>query len=112
MVIRRVKGTGRAGKSGGGLLRIDYPGFTGDDSLEEITWEEFFDQFEKTGLAFLYQGQAREWRDQPVLEIDRSQFRRSKDGVKSEIRYQTLEINVSWHLSEPNSAVYVLTSDI
>jgi hypothetical protein len=108
----RVKGTGRAGKSGGGLLRIDYPGFTGDDSLEEITWEEFFDQFEKTGLAFLYQGQAREWRDQPVLEIDRSQFRRSKGGVKSEIRYQTSEINVSWHLSEPNSAVYVLTSDI
>ena len=43
------------GGSGGGLLRIDYRGFTGGDSLEEITWEEFFDQFEKTGLAFLYQ---------------------------------------------------------
>jgi hypothetical protein len=51
----RVKGTGRAGESGGGLLRIDYPGFSGEDTLEEVSWEQFFDQFEKTGLAFLYQ---------------------------------------------------------
>ena len=51
----KVKGTGRAGESSGGLLRIDYPGFSGEDTLEEITWEQFFDQFEKAGLAFLYQ---------------------------------------------------------
>ena len=51
----KVKGTGRAAESGGGLLRIDYPGFSGEGTLEEITWEQFFDQFEKTGLAFLYQ---------------------------------------------------------
>ena len=50
----RVKGTERGGQSGG-LLRIDYPGFSGEDTLEEITWEQFFDQFEKAGLAFLYQ---------------------------------------------------------
>ena len=51
----RVKGTGRAGKSGSGLLRIDYPGFSGEDTLEKITWEHFFEQFEKSGLAFIYQ---------------------------------------------------------
>ena len=51
----RVKGTGHGGERGAGLLRIDYPGFSGEDSLEEVTWEEFFDQFEKAGLAFLYQ---------------------------------------------------------
>lgn len=51
----RVKGTERAGESGGGVLRIDYPGYEGEDSLEEITWEQFFDQFDKAGLAFLYQ---------------------------------------------------------
>jgi hypothetical protein len=50
----KVKGTERGGE-GGGLLRIDYPGFSGEDTLEEITWEQFFDQFEKSGLAFLYQ---------------------------------------------------------
>ena len=49
----RVKGT--ESKNSAGLLRIDYPGFSGEDSLEEITWEEFFDAFEKNGLAFLYQ---------------------------------------------------------
>jgi hypothetical protein len=51
----KVKGTGRTGETGGGLLRIDYPGYSGEDELEEITWEQFFDQFEKAGLAFLYQ---------------------------------------------------------
>jgi hypothetical protein len=51
----RVKGTGPAGESGGGVLRIDYPGYSGDDALEEITWEQFFDQFDKAGLSFLYQ---------------------------------------------------------
>ena len=51
----KVKGTERAGESGGGLLRIDYPGYGGEESLEKITWEQFFDQFEKNKLAFLYQ---------------------------------------------------------
>ena len=37
------------------VLRIDYPGFSGEESLEEVTWEEFFDGFEKNKLAFLYQ---------------------------------------------------------
>ena len=49
----RVKGT--AGKRGAGLLRIDYPGFSGEDTLETITWEEFFTAFEDNNLAFLYQ---------------------------------------------------------
>lgn len=51
----RVKGTERTGESGGGVLRIDYPGYSGEDALEEISWEQFFDQFDKSGLAFLYQ---------------------------------------------------------
>lgn len=49
----RVKGSAKGG--GGGLLRIDYPGFTGEDSLETITWDEFFEAFEENNLAFLYQ---------------------------------------------------------
>lgn len=50
----RVKGTG-ATAGDPGLLRIDYPGFSGQDTLEEIEWEEFFDAFEDNQLAFLYQ---------------------------------------------------------
>jgi hypothetical protein len=50
----RVKGTENKDGSGG-LLRIDYKGFSGEDSLEEISWEEFFEAFDRSGLAFLYQ---------------------------------------------------------
>jgi hypothetical protein len=38
-----------------GLLRIDFPDFTGEESLEEITWEDFFEKFDEKELAFLYQ---------------------------------------------------------
>ena len=48
----RVKAT--AG-DGSGVLRIDYPGFSGEERLEAITWDEFFKGFEENKLAFLYQ---------------------------------------------------------
>ena len=38
-----------------GVLRIDFPGYSGNDSLEEITWDEFFAKFDEKNLAFLYQ---------------------------------------------------------
>lgn len=38
-----------------GVLRIDFPGYSGEDTLEEISWEDFFDKFEESKLAFLYQ---------------------------------------------------------
>jgi hypothetical protein len=47
-----VKGTGDADDPG--ILRIDFPGYSGGDSLEEIPWEEFFEKFEENGLAFLH----------------------------------------------------------
>ncbi|MGZ8845803.1 MAG: hypothetical protein ACXW3C_05010 [Pyrinomonadaceae bacterium] len=49
----RVKGTAEEGE--GGLLRIDYPGFSGEEGLEKITWQEFFAAFDDNRLAFLYQ---------------------------------------------------------
>jgi hypothetical protein len=47
----RVKGTG--GKSDAGLLRVDFG--PQEESLEKISWTEFFDTFERNKLAFLYQ---------------------------------------------------------
>ncbi len=38
-----------------GIIRIDFPGYKGEQSLEPISWDEFFEQFEERGLAFLYQ---------------------------------------------------------
>jgi competence ComEA-like helix-hairpin-helix protein len=49
----RVKGTGRS-KGDTGMIRIDFPGFSGSDSLERIEWDEWFEQFDSNGLAFLH----------------------------------------------------------
>ena len=49
----RVKGTNE--KGGSGVLRIDYPGFSGEERLQAITWTEFFKGFDKENLAFLYE---------------------------------------------------------
>jgi hypothetical protein len=49
----RVKGTEKQG--GVGLLRIDYPGYSGEETLEKVTWEEFFEAFDDNKLAFLYE---------------------------------------------------------
>jgi hypothetical protein len=50
----RVKSTGRKG-SDTGIIRLDFPGFSGQDSLEEISWDEFFESFDENGLALVYQ---------------------------------------------------------
>lgn len=47
----RVKDTGASG--GGGVLRFDFG--PPDESLEEISWEEFFRIFDESELALLEQ---------------------------------------------------------
>jgi hypothetical protein len=37
-----------------GILRIDFPGYSREDSLEEITWEAFFEKFDDSDLEFVY----------------------------------------------------------
>ena len=37
------------------LLRFDFPGYSGEESLESISWDEFFKTFDKNKLALLYQ---------------------------------------------------------
>ena len=48
-----VKRTGRDGDVG--MIRLDFPGFSGEGSLETISWDEWFEAFDKNGLALLYQ---------------------------------------------------------
>lgn len=48
-----VKSTGDGDEAG--VLRIDYPGRGDDESLEQLSWEDFFAKFEEANLAFLYQ---------------------------------------------------------
>ena len=47
----RVKDTGS--RTDPGVLRIDFPGFSGEDTLEEIEWDEFFEWFDRNNLAIL-----------------------------------------------------------
>jgi len=47
----RVKATG--GGEDPGILRIDFPGFSGEDTLEEIEWDEFFEWLDRDNLAIL-----------------------------------------------------------
>ena len=53
-----VSGTGN--QDGAGILRIDYPGYSGEGTLERISWEEFFDKFNDADLVFLYQEETKD----------------------------------------------------
>lgn len=48
----RVKGTG--GRGDVGMIRLDFPGYSGKDSLAKISWEDFFAKFEEMELALAY----------------------------------------------------------
>jgi hypothetical protein len=49
-----VSGTASKGENAG-LLRIDFPTGASNPPLEPISWEEFFEKFDKAGLAMIYQ---------------------------------------------------------
>jgi len=38
-----------------GIIRLDFPGYSGQGSLEEISWDEWFDNFEDNELALVVQ---------------------------------------------------------
>lgn len=48
-----VEGTANRGENAG-VLRIDFPPSPNND-LKAITWEEFFEKFEESDLALVYQ---------------------------------------------------------
>lgn len=48
----KVKGTG--GKDDVGMLRIDFDDPLPDTKLQSISWEDFFQKFDESDLAFLY----------------------------------------------------------
>jgi hypothetical protein len=48
-----VKGTGA--KNDTGMIRLDFPGYTGAESLEPVSWDEWFKSFDDNNLVFIYQ---------------------------------------------------------
>lgn len=58
-VVKDTEGKGE----GVGVIRINFPQYSGRDTLTEITWDEFFATFEEKNLAFLYQNQTRDGKE-------------------------------------------------
>ena len=42
----RIKGAG---------IELDFPGYSGGDRFEEISWDEWFEEFDQKGLELQYQ---------------------------------------------------------
>ena len=49
----RVRGTGGDGDVE--MIRLDVPGYSGGESLEEISWDDWFRKFDEKNLALLVQ---------------------------------------------------------
>ena len=48
-----VRGTGS--KQDVGMIRLDFPGYSGETSLQPISWDEWFKKFDEHNLALLHQ---------------------------------------------------------
>ena len=62
-----VKGTEAGGDLG--VLRIDFPGGAGEEQLEHVSWDEWFEKFEQEQLAFLYQQQKASGEDSTFFKL-------------------------------------------
>ena len=48
-----VKGTGRRGDVG--MIRLDFPGYSGEESLQEVSWDDWFEKFDERNLQLIVQ---------------------------------------------------------
>jgi hypothetical protein len=80
-----VKSTESHGEPG--VLRIDFPGYRGQDTLEESSWDEFFKKFEEKKLAFLYQDKTAKGEPSYFFKLvsrDTAEQKSGKTGDKKE----------------------------
>ena len=58
------------------MLRFDFPGGAGEDVLEHIDWDDWFEAFDDNNLALLYQEQKSSGEDSTFFKLisrDKSQ---------------------------------------
>lgn len=79
----RVKSTG--GEEDPGIIRIDFPGFSGEGTLERISWEQWFEAFDENELAFLHQD---ETEDGQVSHFNKLVSQESVERAKPRARKQ------------------------
>jgi hypothetical protein len=72
--------TVRGSESGeeAGILRIDFAGGAGDDRLETIDWDSWFEKFDHSDLAFLYQEHKASGEDSTFFKL----VRRDDEGSR------------------------------
>jgi len=89
-----VRGTGGANDIG--MLRIDFPGFSGGETLAEISWDEFFRAFDENNLAFLYQDRTGDGAESRFFKlVSRSNDTRSETSRKAEAKTNTKTVSKS-----------------
>lgn len=73
-----------------GIIRLDFPGYSGEGSLEEIEWDEWFDKFDDNNLALIVQDETAEGEKSNFNKIvsrdtveEHSERSRSHKGSKS-----------------------------
>jgi hypothetical protein len=37
------------------MIRLDFPGYSGEESLQEISWDDWFQKFDENDLALMVQ---------------------------------------------------------
>ncbi len=62
----KVKGVG--GQEDG-IIRINFPGYSGEDTLEEISWDEWYEIFQDRDLAFLYQDKTSDGKESRFFKL-------------------------------------------
>jgi hypothetical protein len=64
----RVRGT-ESGADDAGVLRFDFPGGAGEDELEPVSWDEWFEKFDESDLALLYQEEKASGEDSTFFKL-------------------------------------------
>ncbi|MQA88089.1 MAG: hypothetical protein GEV03_26595 [Streptosporangiales bacterium] len=62
-----VPGTEHGGRPG--VLRLDFPGYGGQD-LQHISWDEWFESFDARELNFIFQEHTKDGRQSNFFQLD------------------------------------------
>src|SRR5581483_2916021 len=74
-----ARGAEPAVVEGTDILRLDFPGYSGE-KLQHISWDEFFQKFDEKGLALMY--------EERTADGKRSNFNKlvSRETVKDQLK--------------------------
>lgn len=66
------EGEGTGSDEAPGILRIDFPGGAGEEELEHVGWDVWFEKFDKSHVAFLYQQEKASGEDSTFFKLVRA----------------------------------------